>query len=684
MEKAKKAVLLCFMMMIVSSAISVVPAYAATPLTVDLSSVIGPVTHGAAGSLYGVIENQPDNNMIIPLRAKAYNNPAVVGYQQPWGAAIPVAQKLAGTGSQVSIRLADWFTGWYDYSNLTDWFNKLTTTVNAVNAAGLTNVYGYELWNEPDGTWKGKYVGGIDYSDSYVQFTVNVPTTKAYSVTIRYANGTGASSTHSMSVNGGSATTITYPNSGGWFASGSAASLTVNVNLNAGNNTIRFTKGAAGYAEIDYIDITGGNPVRNEAENATVNHSTIYNGGYASSNASGNLTFREFFSQTYTKLKQLDSTAKAIGPEFAGYGHNAMLDFMSYQKAQNTVPDISGWHQLGGENFTANHNDYRAIETSLGIAARPISINEYSGAAWINDEGKPGVVSPLIAKFERLKVDTAMQSYWDVPNPGRLGSILSSSTLRNGGWWFYKWYGDMTGNMVSVTPPNVNDILALDGFANVDATRQYASVLFGGVTDGSVNAVIKNFPSFFGTNGSKVRVRVEWTPFVNRSTAVNTTSTLIEADYTIANNQITVPITGLYNNDGYRIYITPFGQATNVYEAENAAVSHANISTGAGASGGKYVGQIDYSDSYVDFYVKVPTAKAYTMTIRYANGTGANATHNLAYNGGAWSSVTYPATAGWGQFGSVNVNVNLTAGDNIIRLAKGNTGYAELDSIALN
>ncbi|MGO4275990.1 CBM35 domain-containing protein, partial [Paenibacillus sp. TAF58] len=132
------------------------------------------------------------------------------------------------------------------------------------------------------------------------------------------------------------------------------------------------------------------------------------------------------------------------------------------------------------------------------------------------------------------------------------------------------------------------------------------------------------------------------------------------------------------------IYITPYGQATNVYEAENAAVNHANIAAGANASGSKYAAQMDYSDSYVDFYVKVPTTKTYTMTIRYANGTGASSTQNLAYNGGAYSTVSYPATAGWGQFGTVNVNVNLTAGDNIIRLTKGNTGYAEIDNMTIN
>lgn len=534
---------------------STFPASASTPLTVDLSSVIGPVTHVAAGSLYGVIETKPDNNLILPLKNKVLNNPAVSGQQQPWGDAIAVAKRVAPMGTKVQIRLADWFKGWYDFTNMTDWFGKMTTTVNAVKAEGLTNIYGYEIWNEPYATWH-----------------------------------------------------------------------------------------------------------------------TATNG----------MTFDDFYSQSQAKLKQLDPNAKAIGPSWEYYKHDAMLGFLTYQKAHGTVPDIICWHQLGNENFTNDYNDYRALEQSLGISPRPIIINEYSGKAWLDDEGRPGAVAPLIAKFERLKIDAATQSYWDVPHPGRLGSLLATDTQRNGGWWFYKWYADMSGNMVNTTPPNVNDMYALDAFANVDATKKYASILFGGVTDGSANVVIKNFPSFFGTNGSKVHVRVDWAPFVNRSTVVNTTSVKLEGDYTISNGQITVPITGLYNNDGYRIYVTPYGQATNRYEAEDAAVNHANVNNGTGASFGKYVGQIDYSDSYVDFYVNVPTAKAYTMTIRYANGTGASSTQGLAYNGGAWSTVTYPATAGWGQFSSIKVNVNLTAGDNIIRLAKGSTGYAELDYIEIN
>ena len=130
--------------------------------------------------------------------------------------------------------------------------------------------------------------------------------------------------------------------------------------------------------------------------------------------------------------------------------------------------------------------NYRALEKTLGIGPLPITINEYSGAADLTVEGQPGASAPLIAKFERLGVDSACISFWDVPHPGRLGSLLASNTEPNGGWWFYKWYGDMAGNMVSTTPPTPANATALDGFANLDTTGRSASVLFGGTNDGTV------------------------------------------------------------------------------------------------------------------------------------------------------------------------------------------------------
>jgi hypothetical protein len=115
------------------------------------------------------------------------------------------------------------------------------------------------------GASNGRAVGYIDYADSYVDFyNVNVPTAGNYALTVRFANGSGAASTHNVSVNGGAIGAITYPNTG-WD---SWTSTTIRVNLNAGNNTIRFTKGT-NYAELDYIDLP-----RYEAEHAAINRAT--------------------------------------------------------------------------------------------------------------------------------------------------------------------------------------------------------------------------------------------------------------------------------------------------------------------------------------------------------------------------------------------------------------------------
>lgn len=98
----------------------------------------------------------------------------------------------------------------------------------------------------------GSKVGYINNSDSTVDFThVNVPSAGTYTVDVRYDNGNGSTSTQSVSVNGGTATTLSYPVTVDWNRYGWAQFTTT---LNAGNNTIAFTH-ASGYAELDAIDV---------------------------------------------------------------------------------------------------------------------------------------------------------------------------------------------------------------------------------------------------------------------------------------------------------------------------------------------------------------------------------------------------------------------------------------------
>ncbi|WP_084717678.1 RICIN domain-containing protein [Streptacidiphilus carbonis] len=98
----------------------------------------------------------------------------------------------------------------------------------------------------------GSKIGNINHSDSKVSFThVNVPTAGTYTVNVRYDNGTGATSSHSVSVNGGTAFTLSYPKTVDWNRYGWAQFTTT---LAAGNNTVSFGYNGT-YAELDAIDV---------------------------------------------------------------------------------------------------------------------------------------------------------------------------------------------------------------------------------------------------------------------------------------------------------------------------------------------------------------------------------------------------------------------------------------------
>lgn len=126
----------------------------------------------------------------------------------------------------------------------------------------------------------------------------------------------------------------------------------------------------------------------------------------------------------------------------------------------------------------------------------------------------------------------------------------------------------MTGEMVGTTPPTASSPTALDGFANFDTAAGRASVLFGGVNDGTIQVVVKGFhaaPSF----GTVVHSVVEHTPFVDRTTVVNATDTRSSADVAIS-DQISVSVASANNTDGYRLVLTAAGGAAGTSGAEPA------------------------------------------------------------------------------------------------------------------
>ncbi|MCD0443097.1 hypothetical protein LO763_05575 [Glycomyces sp. A-F 0318] len=397
-------------------------------------------------------------------------------------------------------------------------------------------------------------------------------------------------------------------------------------------------------------------------------------------------SFNSGWERTYDLVESLDPVTPIVGPSWAQYHHDRMLSFMTHAKNTGTVPDVIVWHELDDMNWDAFDDhvaDYRAIESSLGISPRPIAINEYNSYGQMDI---PSVALHWMSVFERHGAREAHRAYWF--EAGTFDGLFTLQNQPTASYWLYRWYGAMTGNIVKTTPNSW-----LDGVASYDSSRKTVNVLFGG--DWGDNAVRVNG---LGSLGSSVEVEVLYTPGSGRHTAVSSPTLVSSTTMQTSGGSITVPVDDMNAEGAYQLVVTPAGgPATSwqqVYEAENNTVVNARTYASSSASNGFYVGGIDNdtdmrSDSFVDFTVNVPTSRSYTMAVRYANGTGATATHGLAYNGSAWSTVSYPPTSGWGQFSTTTVTVDLHAGYNVIRLAKGSpyfdggTGYAELDSITL-
>lgn len=280
------------------------------------------------------------------------------------------------------------------------------------------------------------------------------------------------------------------------------------------------------------------------------------------------VSFEQMWKQTYDLIKWLDPNEKIIGPCDSWYNHNRMKSFLQFCKANNCVPDIMSWHELSGLGGISGHiKAYRALERELGIPELPISINEYCDPDH-ELEGQPGSSARFIGKFERYKIDSAAISWWFTGAPGRLGSLLATNTQKGAGWYFYKWYGDMTGNMVNVVPPN-DDSDKVDGAACVDNNKQYISFIFGGPNDGTINTTFRNIPSFIS---SKAKVTIEKIDWFNKDAVSYGPTTVSSSVYNVVNGQINVSLPNCNSSSGYRIYITKADGSQNSNNNNNQQV----------------------------------------------------------------------------------------------------------------
>jgi hypothetical protein len=288
---------------------------------------------------------------------------------------------------------------------------------------------------------------------------------------------------------------------------------------------------------------------------------------------------------TYDEVRKDDATIPIDGPSYSAWNESWMSSFLTYAKANNALPQYLSWHELqGAQNIASDAAAAVALEKSLGITPIPIVIEEY---AETGEVGVPGSLVGYISKFERAGVYEADLAFWN--KYGTMGdTLVSTGGLPNAAWWLYKWYGDMSGQMVTTVPPAQTGI---DGAASVNSAGNQVSVIFGGGSGSS--AVTVNGLSSLSAFGSSAHVVQQYVRSQGRTTAVSAPQTISVGDYTISNGSITVPVNAMNAANGYHLVITPTGSTSatldGTYQLQNVnsglvlGVSGASTSSGAAA-----------------------------------------------------------------------------------------------------
>jgi peptidoglycan-N-acetylglucosamine deacetylase len=130
--------------------------------------------------------------------------------------------------------------------------NAGTITYQAESSANTLS--GGAVVKSCSGCAGGKKVGNVGNNAGTLRFNgINAAVSGSAKIAIRYVNGGTTNRTATMRINGGTASTKTFPPSGGWAKS---ATLTVTATLKAGSNTITFANPTAGKWAPDFDQVT--------------------------------------------------------------------------------------------------------------------------------------------------------------------------------------------------------------------------------------------------------------------------------------------------------------------------------------------------------------------------------------------------------------------------------------------
>jgi chitodextrinase len=377
--------------------------------------------------------------------------------------------------------------------------------------------------------------------------------------------------------------------------------------------------------------------------------------------------------------------ATIAGPGDTGWQATRTRDILAYAKANDVVPDMFTWHELGRgslASFRSHLAQYRAIEADLGIAALPVNITEY---AMRRDMSVPGQMVQWLAMFEDEKVD-AQTAYWTYA--GNLNDNSAKSNGANGAWWLLSWYGGLTGDTVQVTPPRLDVADTLQGIATVDGSARRATVLYGG-TGSDVRLDVSGIDLDVFTGEVDVQVReAEWSGQEGEATAPPVVAAQRLA---VVDGEVSLTVPGGDRLSAYQVVITPAlaeqpevdGTWRAQIEAEDTALTAVTAYNQSAtddwvfaASGARDVGSTNKVTSKLDWSVSVPRSGTYRLGVTAGvNGPAIGPGRHAVFVDGVYAAMLeYEPGFAWSYRGRTEVDLTLPAGAHTISVRMSRDG----------
>ncbi len=431
---------------------------------------------------------------------------------------------------------------------------------------------------------------------------------------------------------------------------------------------------------------------------------------YGAFNETGRDRFFAAWKETYDMIRALQPDVKIGGPGYYEYNAEKERDFLSFCKANDCVPDVMIYHELGDLSsrlLTDHATEYRALEKMLGIEPLPVIVTEYGT---MQECGNPAAMLPYVCGFESAGIygDVA---YWRLAN--NLNDNTADDNMPNACWWLYRWYADLEGNVLA---QEKHDLFHGDFEKAVREGRElkykdfYTLPVLSPEKDriqvlcgAAAHTGQLRFDHLSATAlGKNVRVQVEEVQFRGLTGAVTTPTLLLDRNVFTAGDSLTVPLRDMREGAVYLVTVTPAGAANETpgpcgerYEAEHGKLlGNAYTYDSAYATTGEIAGMVGGMENPgdgVELTVCVPKSGAYDLDLIYGKANDGSrpadrvtGVAKLTVNGNEDDAlrISLPNTIRSEYTSALNVRVQLKMGKNTLRFAH-DTGTFVLDSVLL-